>query len=232
MQLSLRQDAAVALPRSVLAGFVASLAMLIAFAIAFVVARVLGGVGLPLLTPWFQGLTSNALIDMARPNLYTATVLFLLGGLVWSVLYGLVFEHRLSGPAWRRGLVFALVPWLFSLIVFLPLIGGGLLGMGLGAGPLPMLGNLILHGVYGAVLGAVFATAASEDILVDQRSERGAARGLVLGLAAGAALGIVASLVPTAWGASGLNINPLAMVVPCALVCGAFGSYIGSLSGA
>src|SRR5207249_3288705 len=120
---------------ALLAGFVASVAMVLAFAIAFAAALVFGRLPVPILGSWFHGLTNNPLIDTAGPYLYAATAIFFVGGLIWALLYGLVFESRLHGPAWMRGLRFALIPWLFSLAVFMPLVGGGILGIGLGAGP-------------------------------------------------------------------------------------------------
>src|SRR6185369_12180348 len=128
------------------------------------------------------------------------------GGLLWAVLYGLVFESRLRGSSWERGALFAGIPWLFSLAVFLPLVGGGFLGMSLGAGPLPIIGNLVLHLVYGAVLGSVYGpagdsvlddprhAAAGDDIWEGPNSEVGAARGLMIGLG----LGVVAGLLSVA----------------------------------
>jgi hypothetical protein len=153
-----------------------------------------------------------------------------------------VFEPRLGGPAWQRGVKFSLVPWLLSLIVFMPLIGGGFLGLDLGAGPLPILGNLILHAIYGAVLGVVWGSAESvidlphhqpytEDLQSGRLSEFGAARGLVVGLAIGVVLGIVgAMLVPQATGAAGPGMNPLAMIVAVGLTGAAFGGFVGSLT--
>src|SRR5205823_2777179 len=82
---------------ALLAGFVASLAMVLAFAIAFAAALVLGRLPVPILASWFQGLTNNPLIDTAGPNLYAATAIFFIGGLIWALLYGLVFEPRLRG---------------------------------------------------------------------------------------------------------------------------------------
>src|SRR3981081_3896048 len=149
---SSRVSAASALALALLAGFVASVGMVLAFGVAFAAALVLGRLPVPILSDWFRGLTNNALIDTAGPNLYAATAIFFFGGLLWSMLYGLVFEPRLSGAYWERGVKYALIPWLFSLVIFMPLVGGGLLGMGLGAGPLPVLGNLILHAVWGAIL--------------------------------------------------------------------------------
>jgi hypothetical protein len=240
--LQARVGAANAFVLALLAGFVASVAMVFAFAVAFVAAVVLGNLPVPTLADWFRGLTSNAFINIAQPNLYAATAIFFVGGVIWAALYGLVFEPRLSGSAWERGVRFALVPWLFSLIVVLPLVGGGFLGFSLGAGPLPILGNFILHVVYGAVLGLVWGSAESfvdepmlasdgEDLQASRVSEAGAARGLGVGLALGIVLGLIgAMLVPQLTGAQGLGMNPLAMIVAVGLTGAAFGGFVGSLS--
>src|SRR6266851_4958495 len=152
--------------------------MVLAFAIAYAAALVLGRLPVPILAGWFQGLTNNTLIDTAGPNLYAAAAIFFVGGVIWALLYGLVFEPRLHGSGWMRGLRFALIPWLFSLVIFLPIVGGGFLGMGLGAGPLPILGNLVLHAVYGVILGAVFGTAES---VFDRPEHRGGSEDLMAG---------------------------------------------------
>jgi hypothetical protein len=222
---------------ALLAGFVASVAMVIAFAVAFVAALLLGRLPVPILADWFRGLTNNRLIDAAGPSLYAATALFFVGGLIWALLFALVFETRLRGAPWERGVRFALIPWAVSLVVLMPLVGGGLLGMGLGAGPLPILGNLILHVVYGAVLGSVWGsaesvidrplrTAWSEDLQAGRISELGAARGLGVGLAIGLVVGVIANvMVPQSVG-----MNPLAIIVAIGLSCAAFGGFVGSLA--
>jgi hypothetical protein len=222
---------------ALLAGFVASVAMVLAFAVAYAAALVLGRVPVPLLADWFRGLTHNPLIDTAGPILYLATAVFFLGGLVWAVLYGLVFEPRLAGPAWQRGVKFALIPWLFSLVIFMPLVGGGVLGLGLGAGPLPILGNLILHAVYGALLGVVYGSAESvfdrpshqgdaDDLLAGRLHELGAARGMVAGLAVGLVLGGLGAVFVQ----QSALMNPMAMVLGAGLTGAAFGGFVGSLS--
>lgn len=237
-----------ALARAVLSGFIASATMLFAFAIAYTVAALLAvslddSAGGPL-REWFQGLTSNVLIDLARPNLYTALATYFTGGLVWALLYAYVFHARLRGPAWRRGLVFALVPWLFSLGVFLPLIGGGFLGLALGAGPLPIIGNLILHAVYGATLGEVYGplwdvspdgvrgAAADVDLLANRHAASGAATGLLLGLAAGGVVGLAASSASLVIG-GGTLLGPSPAVLPLAtaILGGALGALAGSYVG-
>lgn len=222
---------------ALLAGFVASVAMLMAFAVAFVAALILSRLPVPVLADWFHGLTSNRLIDVAEPNLYAATAMFFVGGVIWALLFVLVCEPRLHGPAWERGVQFALVPWVFSLVVFMPLVGGGLFGTGLGAGPLPPIGNLILHVIYGAVLGAVWGSAESvidrplrapygEDLQAGRLSELGAARGIGIGLALGVVLGVIVTLTLP----QSVGMNPLAMIVAIGLSGAAFGAFAGSLS--
>jgi hypothetical protein len=234
--LTTRSAAASALVLALLAGFVASVAMLLAFGVAFAAALLLGRLPLPVISDWFRGLTNNALIDTAGPNLYAATAIFFFGGLLWSMLYGLVFEPRVKGRSWERGVKFALIPWLFSLVIFMPLIGGGVLGLGLGAGPLPILGNLILHAVWGAVLGVVYGSAESvfdrpshkayaDELQAGRLSEVAAARGMIAGLALGVLVGAVGALVVP----HGLS-NPMAMVVAVGLTGAAFGGFVGSLS--
>ena len=234
--LTTRASAASALVLALLAGFVASVGMVLAFGVAFTAALVLGRLPVPVISDWFRGLTNNALIDTAGPNLYAATAIFFFGGLLWSMLYGLVFEPRLKGRSWERGVKFALIPWLFSLAIFMPLVGGGVLGMGLGAGPLPIVGNLVLHAVWGAVLGAVYGSAESvfdrpshkayaDELQAGRLSEVAAARGMIAGLALGVLVGAVGALVVP----QGLS-NPMAMVVAVGLTGAAFGGFVGSLS--
>jgi hypothetical protein len=235
--LSSRVSAASSFALALLAGFVSSVGMVLAFGVAFAAALALGRLPVPVISDWFRGLTNNALIDTAGPNLYAATAIFFFGGLVWALLYGLVFEPRLAGPAWQRGMTFALVPWLFSLVIVMPLVGGGLLGLGLGAGPLPVLGNLILHAVWGAILGQVYGSAESvfdrplhkaysEELHAGRLAEVGAARGVIAGLAVGVLVGAIGALVVP----QGLSMNPMAMVVAIGLTGAAFGGFVGSLS--
>jgi hypothetical protein len=61
-----------------------------------------------------------------------------------------------AGTGLRQGMLFSLIPWMLSVGVFLPIVGGGPLGLRLRAGPLPIFGNLILHLIYGGVLGQIY----------------------------------------------------------------------------
>ena len=238
------------LPRAVIAGFVASVVMHLVFAVAYGAALLIASAPLAdrpyaaTLRQWFHALTDNALIDLARPNLYLAIAVYFAGGLIWAILYAYVFEPRMSGPDWRRGLLFALVPWVFSLVVFLPLVGGGFLGLALGAGPFPIIGNFILHLAYGATLGELYGEVgellvdsdlgrpAGDDLWAMPTSEVGAAKGLVAGLALGGVLALAVSAIPQLSGGDAPSLlNPFVAMVAAPLVFGAFGLFIGSLVG-
>jgi hypothetical protein len=127
---------------------------------------------------------------------------------------------------------FSLILWILSLIIFLPLMGGGFLGMSTGAGLLPIVGNLILHLVYGAVLGASYAEA-TEDWLDDTEAdhlnaaaaERGAAGGILVGVVAGLIAGWI---VAPAF--SELADRSL-VAVGVAFIGGAVGLAVGSFAG-
>ncbi|MEW5916945.1 MAG: DUF6789 family protein [Gemmatimonadota bacterium] len=72
-------------------------------------------------------------------------------GTILAAIYAAV-AHWLRGPAWARGAVYGLAPFLVAQIVVMPMMG-----MPLFSGSLVMAGgSLIGHLVYGAVVGAVY----------------------------------------------------------------------------
>jgi membrane protein DedA with SNARE-associated domain len=92
----------------------------------------------------------------ARAIAIAMIVIFLVASMLWGALFGIV-EPLLPGPEALRGVVFALVPLAFSLLVVLPLTGGGMFGLELGAGYLPALAEVVRAVVYGLTLGVAYA---------------------------------------------------------------------------
>jgi hypothetical protein len=175
----------------VLAGFLGTFAMTVVLLAAYGLASSIGSADGGAIQRWSWALVNNPVAERTADGVVLAIGANLAMGLLLALVYARYAEPRLHGPNWWRGMQFALVPWLLSLVVFLPLMGGGVLGMDIGAGPLPIIGNLILHLVYGAVLGISFAEA-SEDWLDDTDVDRGNAAAAEQG----AAVGLVAGLVP------------------------------------
>lgn len=89
--------------------------------------------------------------------LFLAVPAFLIVGVLWGALYGLVDPHwaRPPVPDWLKGIVFALAPLLVSLVLVMPLLGLGFLGVG-ATGPVALVGETIRHGTYGVLLGLMY----------------------------------------------------------------------------
>src|SRR5215212_195344 len=262
------------LARAVLAGFAASLTMLLLFLVAYNLARLLslapipswpvlerqsiihpasfvtGGPqavlaasdagGLETLRLWLVNLTHNRLIDAGLSDVYLAAGIYLLGGVLWAMLYTVVEPH-LRGSPWQRGATFALLPALVSLVVVLPLLGGGLFGFALGAGPLPIVGNLLLHLVYGAILGVVYGPMGALDASTLERPgaslgartrgtfERPAALLLIAGLIVGGLAGLAATSVAGGQGAQALSgVSHGGLILWGALLGAVAGLFVGS----
>ena len=142
---------------AILAGFVATIVMSLFLVIVYALTGYIGDENGSQLSQWFWNLSHNDLTEGIWDIPIASFSINLLAGLAWALVYGGIVERKMSGPGWFTGMLFSLVPWLLSLIVFFPAVGGGFLGSEVGAGPLPALGNLVLHLIYGAVLGGVFA---------------------------------------------------------------------------
>ncbi len=76
---------------------------------------------------------------------------FVIGSLVWGGLFAWL-EPRLPGVSHtRRGVLFGVLAWLVMMLLFMPLLGGGLFGLQFSA--LTPIVTVVLHVIYGAMLG-------------------------------------------------------------------------------
>jgi hypothetical protein len=214
---------------AVLAGFAATILMTLALIPAYILAGIAAVEDGNQLQRWFWGLTHNDLTDGVFDIPIGAISVNLLAGLVWALVYAYVVEPRLKGPGWWRGIVFSIVPWILSLVVFFPAVGAGFLGMELDAGPLPVIGNLLLHVIFGATLGTVYALPElnpaedrAHDVAAAKMENDGIAVGLLGGLSIGLVIGAVIGIFVGGDDISGTNI---------ALLCGAAGTVIGGIIG-
>jgi uncharacterized protein DUF6789 len=217
---------------SIVSGFLATIAMSVAMAGAFGLSRAIENRNGTTVERWFWALTHNPVIDTTQDAIVLAIGVNLLMGLVWAILYGFDAEPRLNGSGWRKGMLFSLGPWLLSIVAFFPIMDGGIFGKDIHAGPLPVLGNLILHLIYGAVLGSIYAIdleawldGSEADRANAQAQQRGAAIGTLAGLVIGLVVGWLVGPSLNDVGGRGL------MVLIGALTGGALGLAAGSLAG-
>jgi membrane protein DedA with SNARE-associated domain len=95
--------------------------------------------------------------DVEPILLFVAAPAYLLVGVFWGAVYGLWGEHEFGSRLsdWQRGVVFAGLPLLVSLLLVLPVLGLGFLGVG-ATGPVAFTGELIRHIAFGALLGLIY----------------------------------------------------------------------------
>jgi hypothetical protein len=79
---------------------------------------------------------------------------FIVGTVVWGLLFGAFDAVYDKGPYWLKGLGFGIFAWLMMMILFLPLAKAGFFGAKIGW-EAPAV-TLIYHLVYGVVLGATY----------------------------------------------------------------------------
>lgn len=78
---------------------------------------------------------------------------FMIGTVAWGVGYAVLRPHLPGGPIWS-GVLFGVAAWLMMMIAVMPMAGAGLFGLGMGI--MAPIVTLMLHAIFGAVLGAVF----------------------------------------------------------------------------
>jgi hypothetical protein len=80
---------------------------------------------------------------------------FLIGTILWGVLFGLLAEILPGRHYAARGMVFSIGAWVLMMVLVMPLAGAGLFAAKLGLGA--PIATLVLHLIYGAVLGGVYS---------------------------------------------------------------------------
>lgn len=79
---------------------------------------------------------------------------FLLGAVAFPALFSMVLWDKLpGGTGFMKGLVFGMALWLIAQAVVMPMAGAGMFSANHPEQMMAILGSLIGHAVYGAVLG-------------------------------------------------------------------------------
>ena len=78
---------------------------------------------------------------------------FIIGTFIWGGLFT-VFDARLPGGHVINGMIFGTLAWVLMMVIAMPMAGAGPFGLNLGI-MAPVM-TLVLHLVYGAVLGWVY----------------------------------------------------------------------------
>lgn len=80
---------------------------------------------------------------------------FIIGTVAWGGGFALLYSAIPGGSSWVKGILFGLAVWLVMMLVIMPMAGAGLFGMNIGI--MAPIMTMMLHLIFGAVLGAAYA---------------------------------------------------------------------------
>lgn len=89
---------------------------------------------------------------------------FIIGAIVWGALFSLLYDRIPTHSPRIKGILFATVAWLLMMVAIMPMAGAGLFGLHLGIGA--PIATLVLHWVYGIVLGLVYGKLTASNRLI------------------------------------------------------------------
>lgn len=87
---------------------------------------------------------------------------FMLGTVVWGVGYAVLQGSIPGGNSIVKGIVFGIGVWVMMMVAVMPMAGAGMFGMNLGM-MAPVM-TLMLHVIFGAVLGGVYGKLSSPPV--------------------------------------------------------------------
>jgi hypothetical protein len=102
-----------------------------------------------------QFLTGQPAPLMSAPWWLGMAVHFVDGAIVFALVYAMLVYPLLPGAPWLRGATWGVVLWFLSQVLVMPAMGLGLFWAGSPSPAASVIGSLIAHLVYGAVLGGV-----------------------------------------------------------------------------
>lgn len=80
---------------------------------------------------------------------------FAIGSIAWGILFALLIKKIPGKSPIVKGIVFGTAAWLLMMVMVMPMAGAGLFGLHMGMGA--PVATLILHWIFGAMLGTVYS---------------------------------------------------------------------------
>lgn len=79
---------------------------------------------------------------------------FIIGAVLWGIAFALLYPTLPGQRPVAKGMAFSVLAWVLMMLIVMPLAGAGLFGLHMGI-MAPVM-TLVLHLIWGAVLGATF----------------------------------------------------------------------------
>ena len=91
---------------------------------------------------------------MGAPTIVGWMAHFMIGTVAWGAGFAVLYGIIPGGTALMKGIAFGIAAWLGMMVMVMPMAGAGLFGMAFGI--MAPIMTLVLHIIFGAVLGTVF----------------------------------------------------------------------------
>jgi len=103
--------------------------------------------------PYFDVVRDMAIFTGATSPAWGWFWHFVIGTFVWGIVFAFIFNW-LKGHVFWKGIEFGIIAWLLMMIIYMPVMGWGFFASHLGGSVI--FASLILHLIYGAVLGLFY----------------------------------------------------------------------------
>ena len=90
-----------------------------------------------------------------------------IGALVWGLAFAVTLKILPGNSDVAKGISFGIAAWIMMMLIVMPMAGAGLFGLNMGM--MAPIMTLMLHAIYGAVLGFTFSKLRSDDISAEPR---------------------------------------------------------------
>jgi len=97
----------------------------------------------------------SMLAGMMGGALLLGWVMHFMIGVSYGVVFHLTYDKLPTNSLIIKGLILGIVGWLVMMLMLMPMVGAGLFGMKMGV--IAPIMTLVLHAIFGAVLGFVYS---------------------------------------------------------------------------
>ena len=146
-------------PKAVVAGLIATIVLSLLFVIKDAMG-IMPQLDLPKMIASMMGMPDTPMAGWA--------VHFFIGVVVYGAALALLDEHLPGDSKMGHGVLLATVGWLMMMVGLMPMAGAGFFGLNLGISA-PIM-TLILHLIFGAILGAYYGHALARQASVPSRA--------------------------------------------------------------
>ncbi len=81
---------------------------------------------------------------------------FMIGAIVYGLAFAIIGGKLPGGSNVNRGIVLGVIGWLIMMVGLMPMMDGGMFGMSMPSGMMVPVATLMLHIIFGAVLGFAY----------------------------------------------------------------------------